>query len=113
MLARCAVALGLFALLPTVAAAQFPFQVCTVMLLEETPAPEALREARKQISDQGCEPGDALVVIGSGFEARAMAAALCRRGAAVQISELRGAVGPEAQLDCELPILPRLGWSRR
>lgn len=94
-------------------AAAFPFQLCLVMLLEPAPRADALQAARAQIAAQGCEAGDPLVVVGSAFEPRAMAAALCRRGAGVQISEMRDSAGPQAQVDCELPHAPRPPGGRR
>ena len=76
------------------------FQPCTVTL--STPdAP--LLEAQRQIERNGCAAGDPLVVVGTGFQPGPLAAALCRRGAGVQISDMSGTEGATRQLDCEYP----------
>jgi hypothetical protein len=89
-----------------VARADPPQPICAVLLPDHAGTQHALRAAAEQITVQGCEAGDALLVIGTAYEPRAVAAAFCRRGAAVHISEVPYAGGVQSQLDCELPLLP-------
>ena len=86
---------------PQAAQANPGFHPCTIMLGDTTADP--LAEAERQIASAGCAAGDPLVLVGSGFQPRLLAAALCRPGAGVQISEMPGLAGAEAQLDCEYP----------
>jgi len=96
------------ALLPALAAAPAladPFHPCTVTLFAAQPrsGEEQLTEARRQIAAHRCAPGDPLVVVGTDFQPRILAAALCRRGAAIQISDMPDTQNHTRQVDCELP----------
>jgi hypothetical protein len=104
------------ALLPCLAAApahaNSPFQACTVMLFTAEPrsGEEQLTEALRQIAAHHCAPGDPLVVVGTHFQPRTLAAALCRGGAGVQISDMPDTQDHTRQLDCEVPARPRTRW---
>ncbi len=107
------------ALLPCLAAAPAhadpQFHPCTVMLFAPQPRPgdahlptprsgeEHLTEALRQIAAHRCAPGDPLVVVGTDFQPRALAAILCRRGAGVHISDMPDTQDHTRQLDCEYP----------
>jgi hypothetical protein len=110
-----------FTLLPLLAAAPATaqsihvapgFQPCTVLLFPAGPegGRTPLDEARHQIERNGCAAGDPLVVLGTGFLPEPLAAALCRRGAGVQISDMAGTEGATRQFDCEYPGRPRGQW---
>jgi hypothetical protein len=112
MLPRIIAAALLPFLVATPAEASSQFQACTVTLFatESRSGEEHLTEALRQIALHRCAPGDPLVVVGTGFQPRVLAAALCRGGAGVQISDMPETQDHTRQLDCEYPGRPRARW---
>ncbi|MCX8134851.1 MAG: hypothetical protein N3D18_12915 [Roseococcus sp.] len=111
MRALLAAALCLGAGLPALSSAVPPARaglvahVCTLLLLdaEANARGEALATAKAQLEREGCQAGDPLVVIAAGLPPAPLAAALCRRGAGVQVSEKLDGTDALLQLDCEFP----------
>lgn len=105
-------ALALLALLPWLplapARAEVP-QVCALLL--PPPGEDLVRAAHETLKRDGCQPGDALMVVGSGVSPAALMAGLCRAGAPVRRVEWLDA--ETMQLHCEYPGQPGPRAARR
>lgn len=100
-------ALCLVAALP--ARAAIVSHICTVMLLDAAANArgDLLAAAQAQLDREGCQAGDALIVIAAGVRPQQVTGALCRRGAGVQVSEKLDEASDLMQVDCEYPGLRR------
>lgn len=89
------------------AQAQVVSHICTVMLLDAAANArgDVLAAAEAQLDREGCQPGDALIVIAAGVRPQQLTGTLCRRGAGVQVSEKLDEASDLMQVDCEYPGL--------
>ena len=101
-------------LLPALPARAEVPQLCAVTLFGAAPEAgrDAAAEAHAALERDGCQPGDAIVVVGSGYRAPLLARQLCRAGAPIHWGPLLDDPG-ETQLSCEYPGKPGPRATRR
>lgn len=101
-------------LLPALPArAEIP-QLCAVTLFGASPEAgrDAAAEAHAALERDGCQPGDAIVVVGSGYRTPLLAREVCRPSAPIHWGPLLDDPG-ETQLSCEYPGKPGPRAARR
>ncbi len=95
------------------ARAEIP-QLCAVTLFGAAPEAgrDAAAEAHAALERDGCQPGDAIVVVGSGYRTPLLAREICRPSAPIHWAPLLEDPA-ETQLSCEYPGKPGPRATRR
>lgn len=101
-------------LLPALPArAEIP-QLCAVTIFGASPEAgrDAAAEVHAAMERDGCQPGDSMVVVGSGYRTPLLAREVCRMSAPIHWGPLLDDFA-ETQLSCEYPGKPGPRATRR